>query len=245
MQMANFVTLQIENLYIPLRVIKEWRQSVRVSIGKKYVILRLPKHYTGELLRNQILWARDWLIKQFKDDESLKTQFQFRDYLTDDFLRVNGKNYTLKIKTEKRKTNSGRLKNGVIFIKLCDDLDPYQKSEVLQKLLSRIIAQDNLKDVTTRIKEINDTYFKKNIKAVKLKNNSSNWGSCSSSGNVNISTRLLFAPRDVQDYVFIHELAHLIEMNHSPRFWKIVRDIMPNYKEKEKWLKENHHLCTF
>ena len=70
-----------------------------------------------------------------------------------------------------------------------------------------------------------------------MKYNHSNWGSCSSKGNINLSTRLLFAPDDVIDYVIIHELAHRIEMNHSPRFWKLVSDAMPDYKEKEKWLK--------
>jgi len=49
----------------------------------------------------------------------------------------------------------------------------------------------------------------------------------------------------VVDYVIVHELAHLIEANHSHRFWKVVSDIMPNYKEKEEWLKENNHLCDF
>ena len=54
--------------------------------------------------------------------------------------------------------------------------------------------------------------------------------------NINLSSRLLFAPRDVLDYVIIHELSHLKEMNHSPRFWKIVENVMPNYLEKERWL---------
>ncbi|MDV7393186.1 M48 family metallopeptidase, partial [Arthrospira platensis SPKY1] len=77
------------------------------------------------------------------------------------------------------------------------------------------------------------------------KYNSSNWGSCSSGRNINLSTRLLFAPPAVQDYVIIHELAHLVELNHSDRFWKLVSEIMPDYEEKEKWLKEYGHLCEF
>jgi predicted metal-dependent hydrolase len=66
-------------------------------------------------------------------------------------------------------------------------------------------------------------YFQKPIKSVNLKYNLSNWGSCSTKGNINLSTRLLFAPDDVIDYVIIHELAHLLEMNHSPHFWAIVK----------------------
>jgi predicted metal-dependent hydrolase len=49
----------------------------------------------------------------------------------------------------------------------------------------------------------------------------------------------------VIDYVIIHELAHLIEFNHSNKFWKLVETAMPNYQEKEKWLKENNYVCRF
>jgi len=115
----------------------------------------------------------------------------------------------------------------------------------IRHLLSRVIANDFLPEIEQRVYELNQKYFQKNIKRVYLKYNKSNWGSCSSKGNINLSTRLLFAPSQVIDYVIIHELSHLIEMNHSPRFWKIVRDIMPNYEEQEKWLKVNGAKCDF
>jgi predicted metal-dependent hydrolase len=95
------------------------------------------------------------------------------------------------------------------------------------------------------VNELNFQFFKKPIKSVNFKYNHSNWGSCSQSGNLNFSSRLLFAPDDVQDYVIIHELAHLVELNHSDRFWKLVSDAMPNYAEKEKWLKVNSNACRF
>ena len=102
-----------------------------------------------------------------------------------------------------------------------------------------------LPEVIKRIEELNKKYFSVNINGVKLKYNKSNWGSRSVRNNINISTRLLFAPKDVQDYVFIHELAHFIEMNHSKRFWEIVKKIIPDYKEKELWLKKNGSKCDF
>jgi hypothetical protein len=56
---------------------------------------------------------------------------------------------------------------------------------------------------------------------------------------------LLFAPQPVIDYVIIHELAHLLEFNHSDRFWEIVGKVMPDYEKKERWLKDNFHACDF
>ena len=62
------------------------------------------------------------------------------------------------------------------------------------------------------------------------------WGSCSANKNVNFSWRLVMASDAVIEYVIIHELAHLIEMNHSERFWRIVENALPNYRERKKQL---------
>ena len=111
--------------------------------------------------------------------------------------------------------------------------------------MSRVIADDFLPEIARRVQEWNKIYFRKAIKSIRLKYNHSNWGSCSQDGNINLSSRLLFAPDDVIDYVIVHELSHLVEMNHSDRFWKVVADVMPNYEEKEKWLSKNGALCDF
>lgn len=64
------------------------------------------------------------------------------------------------------------------------------------------------------------------------------WGSCSAKGNLNFNFLLMLAPSDIIDYVVIHELAHRKCMNHSVDFWKTVESIMPDYKNKRKWLRE-------
>lgn len=64
----------------------------------------------------------------------------------------------------------------------------------------------------------------------------SRWGSCSSRGNLSFSWRLIFAPAPVIDYVVTHEVAHLAEMNHGPRFWRLVESLMPDYAASRAWL---------
>lgn len=68
------------------------------------------------------------------------------------------------------------------------------------------------------------------------------WGSCSSDNNINLSWRLVMAPKDKIDYVIIHELAHTIQKDHSDKFWSIVEKHDPKYRESVKWFKENGHL---
>ncbi len=70
------------------------------------------------------------------------------------------------------------------------------------------------------------------------------WGSCSAAGSLNFAWRLVMAPPRVIDYVIVHELTHLVEMNHSRRFWERLGSILPDYRQRRRWLKENEHLLT-
>lgn len=67
----------------------------------------------------------------------------------------------------------------------------------------------------------------------------SRWGSCASSGNIRYSWRLILAPEPIMDYVVAHEVAHLAEMNHSQRFWRVVAKLSPDFEEARAWLKRN------
>jgi len=74
--------------------------------------------------------------------------------------------------------------------------------------------------------------------AVKINSAKTRWGSCSAKKSLNFSWRLIMADDDVIDYVVVHELSHIIELNHSNRFWSIVSGILPDNKERQKRLKE-------
>jgi predicted metal-dependent hydrolase len=74
------------------------------------------------------------------------------------------------------------------------------------------------------------------VKRVSIRDQSSRWGSCSTTGVLSYSWRLILAPRFVLDYLAVHEVAHLIEMNHSRRFWRIVERICPHADRAKAWL---------
>ena len=78
--------------------------------------------------------------------------------------------------------------------------------------------------------------------SVRINNARSRWGSCGAKGTINFSWRLALAPSAVIDYVVVHELAHLIERNHSARFWRRVAEVIPDHNLHRRWLRQNGHL---
>ena len=79
---------------------------------------------------------------------------------------------------------------------------------------------------------------------VSVRNQRTRWGSCSRKGAVSLNWRLVQVPETVRDYIILHELMHLREMNHSPRYWAHVASVCPDYRESEAWLRANSSLLT-
>ncbi len=80
------------------------------------------------------------------------------------------------------------------------------------------------------------------VRRVLVRNQRSRWGSCSRQGTVSVNWRLVQAPPWVRDYLILHELAHLVHMNHSARFWREVARLCPQFAQARQWLKENSGL---
>jgi predicted metal-dependent hydrolase len=90
------------------------------------------------------------------------------------------------------------------------------------------------KRVDERCSRLGVTYGRLIVRGAKTR-----WGSCSQKGNLNFNWKLMMTPEPVIDYVIIHELAHLKEMNHSKNFWKLVAEHCPQWRKHRKWLKEH------
>ena len=77
------------------------------------------------------------------------------------------------------------------------------------------------------------------VRRVSVRNQRSRWGSCSRRGTISLNWRLIQTPPFVRDYIILHELMHLREMNHSARFWRLVAEACPAYHQAERWLKQH------
>lgn len=230
---------------VTLKVYKEKRISWRISLGKNGAILRLPIFFSKNDISAKINWAASWIEEQMVSKPQLSSHFDIRCYTDGDKLTIIGNEFTLKFQ---KSEHIKRLTAKIVDRDICITHPALEKKEFIKstsRLLSKVAAKISAVYITKRVDDLNDRYFRKEIGRITFKFNTSNWGSCSSKSNLNFSTRLLLAPVDTIDYVIIHELCHLVHMNHSGQFWALVSQIMPEYKVHEDWLKKNSHKCDF
>lgn len=236
---------EYEGIDIPIRIYFEARRNVRISIGQENVLLRIPYNISESAIQKHMNWAKLWVNEQMKKSTTLLHRFISKNYCDGDAIKINGEEFLIRLIKEARKSIGIKINEGNLIIKIPKDIPTNELNRAIKLALSRFFGRYYKQQVEKRIDQLNDLYFNEPLQSIRIKYNKSNWGSCSAKRNINISSRLLFAPQEVQDYVFVHELAHLKELNHSPRFWQIVGDIVPDYKQMEKWLKENSHRLDF
>ncbi len=239
-------TVAVDGLAVPTSVFFEPRNNYRFSIQKNGLIVRMPLRLAQKEVEELMEKASAFVAASIQKKPAIRGYFESKSYETGQILTVGKRQYRLEVEKTDLETHSATLSKGVIFLKLSrKTASPAALEKSTKTLLSRVVGKDFLPEMKRRVNEINHLHFRKEIERISLKYNASNWGSCSTGRNLNFSTRLLFAPDDVIDYIIVHELAHLVEMNHSARFWAVVERAMPDYLEKEKWLKTHGGSCDF
>ena len=205
-------------------------------------MLRLSRFAYGakrdEIVSKFLKWAGKRLSKVAGND--------FINPVYEDGGRIvtHNKIYDLSVDVEQgRNISKARLKNGnLIRITLASGLSLSVAKKTIQNLSEKLIIKDQTPYLLEVLNELNQLYFQENFINCRFKRTRSRFGSCSTKRNINISFRLLFAPREIFRYVCVHELAHLKEFNHSKGFWYLIESAMPHYKNCEKWLKDNGFL---
>ncbi len=233
--------LDVEGRNIPVRICFEARYNNRVTVNGNGILIRISKHTPAEEQRKQIDTFLKWAKTKLGEKPELLDYLPQRKYVNGEVLQVGTQYFSIHIIYNELNKSSARIHNNHLMLSLARGLTKESENSTCSYLISKCLSKFFLPIVSARIHELNNRFIGKKISSVKLKYNTSNWGSCSTHGNINISLRLMFAPQDVIDYVLVHELAHLIHPNHSSRFWNVVESIMPNYREKEKHLEDNNY----
>ena len=213
-----------------VKIIKSRRTTISLEITiSGEILIRAPFFSNEKQINNFICKHQNWINKKL---ELFQT---FSEPTRPDHIYYLGNEYKIILSTEM--TIPFKFENNFYFSKNYfthrkEILQSWLKTKAHEFIIPRFMEHANSFDI--------------HFNHVSINSASRRWGSCSTKRNVNFSLRLIMTKPAAIDYVIIHELAHLKEMNHSVNFWNEVRQMMPDYKEQEKYLRLNTHkfcLC--
>lgn len=220
--------------------------TIRESTRARYVNFRIHVETGLEVvvpsgahipnLESLIQQRQSWILKHLRRLETSQPKTE-RAFHTGDILLYLGEEYALDLVSAPRQKRVSVARQGQHIRVRFPSTPPHNAVAVQSGLESwyRSQAKRFLIPRTTEIaSELGWVFGKITIRGQKTR-----WGSCSSKGNLNFNWRLMMTPPDAIDYVIIHELCHLHELNHSKRFWALVETHCPNYRYWRRWLKEN------
>lgn len=234
--------LNYKETIIKAILIYKKRKNITIEIKPKDEIKIIsPLNIPRKNIEQLVIDKGDWILKkldEYKDMEDLNVD---KEYKNGERFYYLGKEYTLII----NKVNSNRLnsqiyiENNNIIIKTYNIDEEYIKEN-----LKKWYKQESEKVILERLKkcrEYSPIMMKLTPNSIKVKEQKKRWGSCTSKKDIYINSKIVMVRPSSIDYILIHEFSHLVHMNHSKDFYKLVESIMPDYKKEEKWLKLNSY----
>jgi len=205
------------------------RLEVRPQSGLTVVI---PKFYRLTQLGHLLREKRHWILAKLAHYAQPEPLFAEKQVKISHSIPYLGRELKVIEQQNQGAADSVRLEKGRLVVSLKSG------ATGLSLLLEQWYRQQAERLIKAKADELcprlGVTYSRIVIRAAKTR-----WGSCSRKGNLNFNWKLMMAPEPVIDYVIVHELAHLREMNHSKKFWKLVADHCPQWRKRRQWLK-NH-----
>ena len=207
------------------------RINLRIDVSSSGFTLTCPTETSISHLKIFLHQNVNWLLDQLS---KLPKRIEFRDGT---ILLILGKSYVIR-------HCLGSVGN--VWV-LADKPDPSLescvsgKSEHLPMRITDWLKKTAREELMIRSKGYANLLDQR-VARVSVRDTKTRWGSCSSKGNLSFSWRLILAPEHVLNYVCAHEVAHLVEMNHSPEFWAIVDRLIVDWRQSKNWLKHKGNM---
>lgn len=220
----------MDNLKIN-RLIKTHRKTVSISITRQAeIVVRAPLHLTDKSISDIVNSKKEWIIRKL---DGIKPSPQ-KHFISGETFLFLGSNYTLRT-TEKIKD----IEINGFFLEISENYINEAKKILTEwyKKQARLIIPERLSVLAAQ------NGFR--YSSIKISSAKKRWGSSGARGKLNFTWRLVMCPVEIIDYVIVHELSHIEICNHSKKFWDKVESILPDYREKDRWLKINADIISF
>ncbi|WP_299477402.1 SprT family zinc-dependent metalloprotease [uncultured Roseibium sp.] len=229
-QLPDHIEIETETKAVRIRLRanpRAQRYLLRLPADRSGPVLTVPKG--GDVSRAE-RFARqhiDWLIERLQDRPAHVA------FGPGDRVPLRGEDHII--------LRTGKLR-GLVTTGFSEDGEPALlvpgADDHIPRKVTSWLKNEARKDLDARANYHAGRIGKK-IAAISIRDTKSRWGSCASNGRLSFSWRLILAPSEILDYVAAHEVAHLKEMNHSNRFWRLCEQLAPQTPSARRWLKEN------
>ena len=209
------------------RIIHSKRKTIALIVESDgSIVVRAPQRMTGQAILQFVERHADWVEKRRAEIRAAALTLK-RQYQSGQSFLYLGQEFLLEIVTDQQKKL------------ILDDRFKLAGSalESADLVFQRWYRQQAVLVIPQRVKFFADKY-KFQYEGVRITSARTRWGSCSSKGVLSFSWRLILTPLELVDYVVIHELAHTVQHNHSKKFWNLVEEIFPDYRERRRRLRQ-------
>lgn len=214
------------------KIVRSKRKTVGIQItDNATVVVRAPFGISKELILDIVSRHIQWINRKRYEIKLRNSKFSPKKFVNGEKFLLLGESYDLEIVESVDKTLRFEDKFYLSKSSLPRAVDlfiDWYKRVAFEKILERVIFYSNIANLK--------------YNSVTISNANKIWGSCSISGDLNFSWRIIMAPLQIVDYVVVHELVHLQVRNHSKDFWERVSMLIPDYKQHRLWLKNNGYL---
>ncbi|HET6514337.1 MAG TPA: SprT family zinc-dependent metalloprotease [Thermodesulfovibrionales bacterium] len=219
-------------------------KTVALHIHSDSTVLVLsPQSLEPEKIREIVSKRARWIVQK---QEKLK-RFNagiLKEFVSGESFPYLGRQYRLKIlRSDGARGPTCKLVNGRFLIEIDRGIKGKAASRVVSESLLKWYMDHAKEKINERIERYTIPIGKKPLKII-IRDQAKRWASCSHSRIVRFNWKVIMTPISVFDYVVVHELCHLIHADHSAGFWEKVESVIPDYKRKREWLKENSMLLT-
>jgi predicted metal-dependent hydrolase len=208
---------------------KHVRLEVRSETDLTVVV---PKSYDVRQVTHLLQAKKGWILSKLAKYGKLRPPRAEKELRSGDTIPYLGRRLEVVIRQNPSNADSVRLERGSFVVNLRDGKG---RLELVLEQWYRMQAANVIRGKTDSLSaRLGLTYNRLIIRGQKTR-----WGSCSQKGNLSFNWKLIMVPEPVIDYVIVHELTHLKEMNHTKRFWELVGEHCPQWRDHRRWLKDH------
>jgi hypothetical protein len=217
------------------------RRTVTLAIDAATgLTVHCPQRFSRAQLESLLREKQRWILEKCAKAEGLRSRLAAVRWAPGESLPYLGGHYPLEIQHKSGRVRGDaplRLENERLRLLLDRQEEPSLPPDRVRELVIHGYKVAAQREIPARVAQIASALGVK-PRRVAVREQKRRWGSCSARGSLNFNWRLILAPAEVMEYVVVHELCHLLVLDHSPRFWAHVAALLPDYRILRAWLRE-------